>query len=165
MVEHLNGDERQRLSTLVATESMLRSQESSFVGRYWRIALVVFINYGNDPVFHGGGTRPNNRFRELCSLAGIEPKTNVENGEEEVWVFKNFRKTCSTYYDQHVPESSVEIPGHSAGGVTNRRYVHLAPLAFKAIMTIPQPSAFSALSKGFDDECPCCMRRFNDAVG
>ncbi|MDA1229411.1 MAG: hypothetical protein O2856_01430 [Planctomycetota bacterium] len=119
----------------------------------------------NDPVFHGGGTRPNNRFRTLCSLAGIEPKTNIESGEEQVWVLKDLRKTCATYYDQHVPESAVEILGHSAGGVTCRHYAHRAPLAFKAIMTIPQPSAFSALSKGFDGECPCCRRSFNDAVG
>jgi hypothetical protein len=33
-----------------------------------------------------------------------------------------------------------------------------APLAFKAIMTLPQPSAFAALVKGFDGECPCCRR-------
>ncbi|MBP87087.1 MAG: hypothetical protein CMJ64_10285 [Planctomycetaceae bacterium] len=49
-------------------------------------------------------------------------------------MLKDLRKTCATYYDEHVPESSVEILGHSAGGVTARR----APLAFRAIMTIPQ---------------------------
>ena len=48
---------------------------------------------------------------------------------------------------------------------TYRHYAHRAPLAFKAIMTIPQPSAFSALAKGFDGQCPCCRRRFTDAVG
>lgn len=119
----------------------------------------------NDPVFHGGGTRPNNRFRTLCRLAAIEPKSNIESGEEQVWVLKDLRKTCATYYDQHVPESSVEILGHSAAGVTYRHYAHRAPLAFKAIVTIPQPSAFSALSKGFDSECPCCRRSFTDADG
>ena len=65
-------------------------------------------------------------------------------------MLKFLRKTCVTYYDEHVPESSVEILGHSAGGVTYRHYAHRAPLAFKAIMTIPQPSAFSALAIGVD---------------
>ena len=60
------------------------------------------------PVFSGGGTRPNNRFRTLCSLAGIEPKMSIEAGEEQRWVLKDLRKTCATYYDEHVPESSVE---------------------------------------------------------
>ena len=119
----------------------------------------------NDPVFYGGGARPNFRFRTLCSLAGIDLKTNIETGEEQFWVLKDLRKTRATYCDQHIPESSVEIPGHSAGGVTYRHYAHRAPLAFKAIMTIPQPSAFSALSKGFDVECPYCRRRFTDADG
>ncbi len=94
------------------------------------------------PVFFGGGTRPNNRFRNLCRLAGIEPKTSVDSGEQRPWVLKDLRKTCATYYDEHVPESSVEILGHSVGGITYRHYAHRAPLAFRAIMTLPQPSAF-----------------------
>ena len=102
------------------------------------------------PVFLGGGTRPNNRFRTLCGLAGIEAKTSVETEEKQPWVLRDLRKTCATYYDEHIPESSVEILGHSAGGVTYRHYAHRAPLAFKAIMTLSQPSAFSALVKGFD---------------
>ena len=36
------------------------------------------------------------------------------------WRFKDLRKTCATYYDEHVPESSIEILGHSVGGVTYR---------------------------------------------
>lgn len=44
-----------------------------------------------------------------------------------------------------------------------RHYAHRAPLAFKAIMTIPQPTAFSALLNGHEGECPCCRRRFADA--
>jgi hypothetical protein len=75
----------------------------------------------------------------------------------------DLRKTCAPYYDEHMPESSIEILGHSVGGITYRRYAHRSPLAFKAIMTLPQPSAFSALVKGFDGECPCCRRRFADA--
>ena len=57
------------------------------------------------PVFLGGGSRPNSRFRELCDLAGIKPKTNVETGENGSWLLKDLRKTCATYYDAHVPES------------------------------------------------------------
>jgi hypothetical protein len=41
---------------------------------------------------------------------------------------------------------------------------HRAPLVFKAIMTLPQPTAFLSLVKGFDGECPCCRRKFADAV-
>jgi integrase len=116
------------------------------------------------PVFLGGGARPNARFQELCGLAGIKPRMNVETGNGEAWELKDLRKTCATYYDEHVPESSIEILGHSVGGVTYRHYAHRAPLAFKAIMTIPQPTAFSALLKGCDGECPCCRRRFADAA-
>ena len=68
------------------------------------------------PVFFGGGTRPNNRFRALCDLAGIQPKTSVDTGEQRPWVLKDLRKTCATYYDEHVPESSVEILGIQSAG-------------------------------------------------
>ena len=117
----------------------------------------------DDAVFHGGGSRPNSRFQSLCDLAGIKPKTNAETGHEEPWVLKDLRKTCATYYDEHVPESSIEILGHALAGITYRHYAHRGPLAFKAIMTLPQPSAFSALVKGYDRECPCCRRPFADA--
>ena len=110
-----------------------------------------------------GGARPNARFQELCGLAGIKPRTDVETGEEEPWELKDLRKTCATYYDEHVPESSVEILGHSVGGITYRHYAHRAPLAFRAIMTLPQPTAFSAILRAGDGECPCCRRRFADA--
>jgi hypothetical protein len=100
------------------------------------------------PVFLGGGARPNARFQVLCDLAGIKPRLDIETGEEELWELKDLRKTCATYYDEHVPESSVEILGHSVGGITYRHYAHRAPLAFRAIMTLPQPSAFSAILRG-----------------
>ena len=117
----------------------------------------------NDPVLLGGGSRPNARFQELCNLAGIKQKTDVETGQPGPWELKDLRKTCATYYDAHMPESSVEILGHSVGGITYRHYAHRAPLAFKAIMTLPQPTAFSALVRGYDGECPCCRRPFADA--
>jgi triacylglycerol esterase/lipase EstA (alpha/beta hydrolase family) len=95
--------------------------------------------------------------------AGIPPRANIETGRAEPWELKDLRKTCATYYDAHVPESSVEILGHSVGGITYRHYAHRAPLAFKAIMTLPQPTAFAALARGYDGECPCCRRRFEAA--
>jgi hypothetical protein len=67
------------------------------------------------------------------------------------------------YYDEHVPESSIEILGHSIGGITYRHYPHRAPLAFKAI-TLPQPSAFTGLLRGYDSECPCCRRPFAETA-
>jgi hypothetical protein len=117
----------------------------------------------DEPVFLGGGARPNARFQELCALAGIRPRTNVETGAEEQWELKDLRKTCATYDDEHLPESSVEILGNSVGGITDRHYAHRAPLAFKAIMSIPQPTAFSALIHRHDGECPSGRRPFADA--
>lgn len=117
----------------------------------------------NGPMFFGGGSRPNRRFQQLCTLAGIKPKTDVQTGAATPWHLKDLRKTCATYYDEHLPESSIEILGHSVGGITYRHYAHRDPLAFKAIMTMPQPSAFMALVKGVDGECPCCRRPFGSA--
>ena len=116
------------------------------------------------PVFLGGGARPNNRFQELCELAVVKPRTDVETGLEEPWELKGLRMTCATYYDAYVPESSVEILGHSAGGITYHHYAYRAPLAYKAIMTLSQPTAFSALLKGHNGGCPYCRRRFADAA-
>jgi hypothetical protein len=117
----------------------------------------------DEPLFIGGSARPNARFQQLCGLAAIKPKSNLDTGADEPWKLKDLRKTCATYYDAHMPESAIEILGHSVGGITYRHYAHRGPLAFKAIMTLPQPTAFSALTKGFDGECPCCRRRFADA--
>ena len=77
----------------------------------------------DEPVFLGGGSRPNARFQELCELAGIKPKKDVQTGEEGPWMLKDLRKTCATYYDEHVPESSIEILGHS--GDEHHRVEHL----------------------------------------
>lgn len=114
------------------------------------------------PVFLGGGTRPNSRFRQLCELAGVSPKRDIESGDERRWVLKDLRKTCATYYDEHMPESSVEILGHSARGITYRHYAHRAPLAFRAILSLPQPSSFKTLARGFEGQCPCCRRKFEE---
>jgi integrase len=115
----------------------------------------------NAPVVEGGGAHPNLRFQALCELAGISPKTDIETGEQKPWVLKDLRKTCATYYDAHFPESSVEILGHSLSGITYRHYAHRDPLAFKAIMTIPQPAAFKGLANGIEGACPCCRRSFS----
>jgi len=117
----------------------------------------------DEPFFRGGGSRPNAHFQKLCELAGIKPKTDVETGEEKPWLLKDLRTTCATYYDEHLPESLIEILGHSITGVTYRHYADRSPLAFKAITTIPQPSAFAAMVRGFEDECPCWRRKFDDA--
>jgi hypothetical protein len=95
----------------------------------------------------------------------MQPKASVETDERRPCVLKDLRKTCATYYGEHVPESSVEILGHSAGGITYRHYAHRAPLAFRAILTLPQPTAFTSLAKGFDGQCPCCRRRFVEEAG
>lgn len=39
-------------------------------------------------------------------------------------------------------------------------YWRAAPLAFKAITTIPQPTSFLSLARGHDGMCPCCKRPF-----
>jgi hypothetical protein len=74
----------------------------------------------DDPVFQGGGTRPNQRFQQLCELAGIKPKLDAETGQVTPWLLTDLRKTCATYYDEHLPESSIEFLGHSVAGVTYR---------------------------------------------
>ncbi|MEO1527618.1 MAG: hypothetical protein AAFX06_19485 [Planctomycetota bacterium] len=111
-------------------------------------------------VFDAGTSRPNQYFQRLCEFAGIKPKRDIDTGRERPWVLKDLRKTCATFYDEHMPESSIEILGHSVGGVTYRHYAHRDPLAFKAIMTLPQPTAFNGLVLGIDGECPCCRRKF-----
>lgn len=117
----------------------------------------------DEPVFHGGSSRPNEQFQRLCKLAGVKPKRDVQTDKEKPWILKDLRKTCATYYDVHMPESSIEILGHSVGGVTYRHYAHRDPLAFKAITTLPQPTAFNGLVRGFNGECPCCRRQFEQA--
>jgi hypothetical protein len=69
----------------------------------------------------------------------------------------------SSCYDEQFPESSIAILGHSVAGVTDRHFAHCAPLAFKATMTIPQPSLFAAPLKRYDRECPSYRTRFADA--
>ena len=114
----------------------------------------------DEPIFAGGTARPNLIFQQLVKLAGIRDKLDVEKGVTKPWLLKDLRKTCATHYDEHMPESSVEILGHSVSGVTYRHYAHRDPLAFKAIMTIPQPASFMALANGIEGECPCCRRKF-----
>src|SRR5262249_3532431 len=91
-------------------------------------------------VFREGSVRQNLRCQELCDTGGSKPRRNVETGKEEPWLLKDLRKTCATYYDAHVPESSIEILGHSVGGITDRHYAHRAPLAFKAILPPVAPT-------------------------
>ena len=46
------------------------------------------------PVFLGGSSRPNLRFQNLCDLANIRKKEDIETGEEKPWLLKDLRKTC-----------------------------------------------------------------------
>jgi hypothetical protein len=39
----------------------------------------------DDLVFLGGGSRPNARFEELCQLAGLKVKLDIESGTEGPW--------------------------------------------------------------------------------
>jgi hypothetical protein len=80
----------------------------------------------------------------LSNLCTFKPKQDVETGDEKPWVLKDLRKTCATCYDAQMPESSIETLGHSVGGGTYRHYAHRDPLAFKAIMSLPQPTAFAS---------------------
>lgn len=43
--------------------------------------------------------------------------------------------------------------GHSAGGIAYRHYAPRAPLAFRAILSLPQPSAFTTLARRFEGRC------------
>lgn len=113
----------------------------------------------DDSVFEGGSSRPNVVFKQLCEIANLSPKRDIQTDEESPWLLKDLRKTCATYYDQHIPESAVEILGHSIKGITSRHYAHRDPLAFRAITTMPQPSAFLSLIRGVEGECPCCRRK------
>ena len=85
-------------------------------------AIMPENTLSDHPVFLGGGSRPNARFQVLCDLAGIRPRTNVGTGADVLWELKDLRKTCATNYDEHVPESSIEILGHLVGGITYRHY-------------------------------------------
>ena len=93
----------------------------------------------------------------------IEQLTRRDIREFLDWVHDQAVAEEGANYDEHIPESSIEILGHAVGGITYRHYAHRDPLAFRAIMTIPQPSAFLALIKGHDGECPCCKRPFATA--
>ena len=65
--------------------------------------------------------------------------------------------------EEHVAKSSIKILGHWASEITHQHYAHRDPLALKANLTIPQPTAFSALIKGFAGVCPFCRWQFADA--
>jgi hypothetical protein len=87
---------------------------------------------------------------------------NGETGKEEAWLLKDLRKTCATYYDAHVPESSIEISGTQLGH-------HVSPLRASGTIGVQSEydaaatTAFMALVRGHDCECPCCRRPFADA--
>lgn len=78
--------------------------------------------------WHGSASQVRISPAHQGSLADIKNRKNIETGADEAWELKDLPKTCATYYDEHVPESSTEILGHSVGGITYRHYAHRAPL-------------------------------------
>ena len=85
------------------------------------------------------------RVLEVTDL-GDMPVVRPEAGEGVGWLLQKVIVTAR----------------HSVSGITCRHYAHRAALAFNAIMTLPQPTAFSAPIHGHDGECPCCRRPFAD---
>ncbi|MEM7474083.1 MAG: hypothetical protein AAF483_03765 [Planctomycetota bacterium] len=65
----------------------------------------------------------------------------------ETVLFTTSRRKTS-YMTSTMPESSIEFLRHSVGGVTYRHYALRDPLAFRAIMTLPQPTACNGLIHG-----------------
>jgi hypothetical protein len=59
--------------------------------------------------FDCGSSRSNGPFQRLSELAGVQLKRDVLTGEQKPWISKDIRKTCATYYDAHMAESSIEI--------------------------------------------------------
>ena len=66
-----------------------------------------------------------------------------------------------SFYDRDA-ETNLAID-HVVGHLHEPLRLRDLALAFRAIMTLPQPTAFSSLLSGRDGECPCCRRRFADA--
>jgi hypothetical protein len=54
------------------------------------------------------------------------------------------------------------IPLVWARQTNGRWFLKRKPLAFKQTLTIPQPTACTALAKGYDGKCPCCRRKFSE---
>ena len=52
---------------------------------------------------------------------------------------------------------------HDAGHLPEQLRLRDLALAFKAIVRLPQPTAFQALVRGSDGQRPGCRRRFADA--
>ena len=76
------------------------------------------VRYANRSSGFFGGKQPGRdfRFQSLCSLAGIKPRLDIETSRVEPWELKDVRKTCASYHDENVAESSAELLGHSIGG-------------------------------------------------
>jgi hypothetical protein len=102
------------------------------------------------PVFLRGRARPNALSQAPGKLAGTRPRPDVETGREEPRELKDLRKTRASYRDEHVLESSIEILGHSVEGITCRHSAYRAPLAFRVIRALPQPTPFSTIPRGID---------------
>lgn len=100
--------------------------------------------------------RPCWRFHRLCDLAGIGCKIDIETGAEIPWVIKDLRKTCGTHHQNNIPGSAKLILAHTDSDITTKHYADTSGAVMKALLSLPQPSAFLQAS----DDCPCCKRTF-----
>ena len=132
------------------------------ISRYRRAALVVFFYYGVDwnrlEVNAGPRTDPLAPCELGSEIAGPRGEGAIALGG----LFYRRVKTDKAFYRSMNRVVHARILGHSVGGITYRRYAHRATQAFRAIMTLPQPSGFSAILRAGDSECPGCRRRFAD---
>jgi len=92
-----------------------------------------------------GGSRPCERFQELCRLAGLTDKLDAQTRRPKAWELKDLRKTCATVHDANIPDSARYVLGHSAGTITERHYANTLPMVVRAVSTLPQPAAFRSI--------------------
>lgn len=84
-----------------------------------------------------GGSRPNDRLRDLFELAGIEPKTNEHGEAADDWCFKDLRKNCATNWESHSPELTTQIMGHASRDITHEHYANSLPAIYEAMQRFP----------------------------
>ncbi len=100
----------------------------------------------DDPVLgYCGGGRPCQRFQELCRLAKLTDKWDVDAERVTRWELKDLRKTCATAHNANRPGSAMYVLGHSSGTITDQHYANALPLVLEAVRTLPQPAAFRSI--------------------
>lgn len=117
------------------------------IERLDRSTIRQFLSWVHDNAVEKGGSNPGRTAN----------KARTHLRAVMSWAWENDLLEVPPRFPKPVPYREV------VGGIIYRHYAHRAPLAFKAIMTIPQPSAFMSLVRGFESQCPCCRRAFADA--